>query len=131
MTLYTASGSYAGAILLYFSSSPEYSISKCTSKTNFPTDLPSEMDKFWTISLKRTSSEIRVVVNCNNEEVLNVVLSDTVCSESDWNTDWSRDVEKIQFSPTVDTASDYYRAGKYEKTNGNAPNTLQPINKTR
>ena len=112
VTLYTASGSYAGAILLYFSSFPEYSISQCTSKTNFPTDLPSETDKVWTISLKKTSSEIRVVVSCNEKEVLNLELSDTVCShDSYWNNHWRREVKKIEFDYT-DLASDFYRTGK-------------------
>ena len=114
MYFYSSAGFPAGLVSLYFRSSPQYNFGYCSSsQTNFPTDLPSETDKVWTISLKRTPVEIRVLVNCNNEEVLNVVLSETECSESDWNTYWSRDVEKIMFTSKYDTASDYYRPGKY------------------
>ena len=103
----------AGGVFLYFSSPPQYYLYFCsTSWTNFPTVLPIETNKVWTITLSRVSGEIRVVITCNTVEVLNVVLSSTTCSVSDWSTYWSRDVEKILFNPSLDTASDYYRAGK-------------------
>ncbi|KAL5253100.1 hypothetical protein ACHWQZ_G015760 [Mnemiopsis leidyi] len=100
----------AGGVFLYFSSPPQYYLYFCsTSWTNFPTVLPIETNKVWTITLSRVSGEIRVVITCNTVEVLNVVLSSTTCSDSDWSTYWSRDVEKIYFT-SLDTASDYYRA---------------------
>ena len=102
-----------GEFWLTFGSPPQYTLTRCSGDINFPTDLPSERDKVWKISLTRNLGEIRVVVHCNNKEVVNVVLSDTVCTKFDqWNTHWSRDVEKMMFD-FKDTASDFYRAGKH------------------
>ncbi|KAL5255495.1 hypothetical protein ACHWQZ_G010913 [Mnemiopsis leidyi] len=99
----------AGGVFLYFTSPPQYWLYYCsTSRTNFPTVLPTETNKVWTFTLSRVSGEIRVVITCNTVEVLNVVLSSTTCSDSSWSTYWSRDVEKILFNPSLDTASDYY-----------------------
>ena len=109
VSFYNAKREHAGGVSLYFSSSPQYSLYWCTSYTDFPTALPSETDKVWTIT--RSSDTRSVVIHCNNKEVLNVVLSDSTCSYSDWREHWSRDVEKILFL-LIDTASDYYRAGK-------------------
>ena len=101
---------FAGSFLFSFAS-PNYKLGHCSeSWTNFPTDLPSETDKVWTINLLKTKEEIRVVVHCNDKEVLNVVLSDTECEDSSWSTTWSKDVEKIKFQGN---ASDYYRSGKF------------------
>ena len=108
---YTAQQVYAGGIYLYFCSSPQYWLYYCsTSFTKFPTDLPSETDKVWTITLTRSSGKKRVVIHCNDKEVLNVVFSNTTCSDSMWSNIWSRDVKKIEFD-TSDTASDFYRPG--------------------
>ncbi|KAL5251349.1 hypothetical protein ACHWQZ_G016894 [Mnemiopsis leidyi] len=113
LRFYTAQQDYAGGITLYFSSSPQYHLNYCsTSYTNFPTELPSETDKVWTITLTRSSGKKGVVIHCNDKEVLNVVLSNTTCSDSRWSTYWSRDVEKIQFY-IFDTASDFYRSAPH------------------
>ena len=113
---YTAhGGDDAGAVYLFFSSPPHYYLRYCsTSRTNFPTALPTETDKILTVTLTRTSGTVRVTIHCNNKEVLNVVLSDTTCSYSLWSHYWSRDVWKIEFYSS-DTASDYYRPGKQVK----------------
>ncbi|KAL5252523.1 hypothetical protein ACHWQZ_G015337 [Mnemiopsis leidyi] len=108
--LYSPQGESAGGVFFYFHASPQYYLNHCNiSWTNFPTALPSEKDKVWTITLSRISGEIRVVVNCNDIEVLNVVLSSSTCTDNTWRTYWSRDVDKIYFHPTADKASDYYR----------------------
>ena len=108
----TAGGHYIGGIGLYFNSPPQYWLFLCSSsRTNFPASLPTETDKIWTITLIKTSG-IRLIMHCNNKEVVNVLMSDTTCSFSSWSGDWSRDVEKIKFSSKHDTASDYYRPGK-------------------
>ena len=109
---YDAEGNYAGAVFLFFMSSPKYRLYSCSeSLTNFPIDLPSDTDKVWTISLTRTSGERRVVINCNGKELVNVVLSNNVCDYSAWKTTWSNDIKKIWFDTSADTSSDYYRAG--------------------
>ena len=108
---YAADGDYLDGVGLYFGSTPQYWLFFCTtSYTDFPTPLPSETDKIWTITLIRTVS-IKLKINCNNKEVINIVMSDITCDVSDWRPRWSRDVEKIKFSDQ-DKASDYYRPGK-------------------
>ena len=110
----TAGEDFAGGVFLYFRP-PKYWLRHCSSsKTNFPTDLPTETDKIWTIKLTKTSGTVRVIINCNNKEVLNVVLSNSACSDSSWSTFWSRKMEKIWFYSS-DTASHYYRPGKINK----------------
>ncbi|KAL5247466.1 hypothetical protein ACHWQZ_G019369 [Mnemiopsis leidyi] len=105
-----AQGYNAGGVNLHFSSPPQYLLYTCsTSWTKFPADLPSETDKVWKITLTRTSGVPRVVIHCNNSEVVNVTMSGSTCySSSDWSTLWSRNVDRIMFI-WWDTASDYYR----------------------
>ena len=111
----TAGGDPAGGVYLYFTSPPQYYLEYCSrSTTNFPTSLPTETDKIWTITLTRTSGTVSVIIHWNNKEVLNVALSSTTCSDSRWSTTWSREVEKIMFH-YYDTASDHYRPGKQVK----------------
>ena len=107
---YTTQGEYAGAVGIYFTSTPQYWLDYCSSfDTNFPSNLPSEVDKIWRISLDRTAG-IRLKIHCNGVEVLNILMSDNTCDDSVWRKYWSRDVENIYFYNTGDTASDYYRA---------------------
>ena len=114
---YTLNEKDAGGIILYFTSPPQYQLNSCsTSKTNFSGDLPIEADKIWTLALQRNSDNTRLVVNCNEEEILNVVLSETSCDHNDWSIRWSRDVEKIKFKSSIDTASDFYRASEGENS---------------
>ena len=106
--LYTSQGDWLGGLVLYFYSTPVYVIGACSKVTsNFPTNLPSDNDKVWRITLTRTSG-IRLVVHCNEVEVLNTLISDSTCGKSDWSTYWSREVAKIKFD-SPDTASDYYQ----------------------
>ena len=108
----TAGKVYIGGVGLDFTSPPQYWLFLCgSSRTNFPTSLPTETDKIWTITLIKTSG-IRLIIHCNNKEVLNFVMSDATCSKSGWSRNWSSDVEKIEFSSKHDRASDYYRPGK-------------------
>ena len=103
---------FAGGVLFNFTAPPQYKLTKCSKYTNFPTDLPSETNKVWTLTLSRTRGERRVVIHCNNKEVLNVVMSSITCSYSSWSDAWGRDVYKIMFYSGFDTATDFYRPGK-------------------
>ena len=106
--LYTSQGDEIGELYLYFHSTPQYAIGYCkTDWTNFPTKLLPLSDKVWMVTLTRTSG-IRLVVHCNEEEVINILMSDSTCDYSYWSTYWSREVAKIQF-PSWDIASDYYQ----------------------
>ena len=113
MFFYSPEVQLAGGVEFKFTSPPQYQIVWCTALTDFPTELPSETEKVWTIALAKASEGTRVVVNCNNKEVLNMVLSDATCSsDKSWRKNWDRNVERIVFSSCCDTASDYYRLGK-------------------
>jgi hypothetical protein len=110
----TAGDDTAGDVLLKFSSKVEYRIWFCIISyiwTPLPTQPPSTTDKVWKITLSKTSGT-RVIIHCNNVEVLNLLLSDKTCSYSSWSKHWTRDVEKIAFDSN-DRASDYYRPGNY------------------
>ena len=110
----TDSGERIGGIQLHFKT-PQYTyrIGKCSTNLDFSTTLPSDTTKIWRITLKKNLPEIRVTIHCNDEEVLNVVLSDTVCNNPEfadgkWRTYWVKDViKKVRFEHS---AADYYRA---------------------
>ena len=106
--LFSVEGNTAGSIRLHLSSyPPQYRIFPCTGqRIDFPSDLPNATDKIWRITLSRTP-EIRIVIHCNDVEVANQLISDSTCSSENWDTFWSRDVEKIKFGGE-DTASDQY-----------------------
>ena len=107
VVFYTSQGDYAGGLCLWFSS-PQYFIARCSwDYIDFPTDLPTATEKVWRVTLTKTSG-IRLVVHCNGVEVLNILMSDSTCGQSDWSTYWSRSIAKIKFDHQ-DTASDYYR----------------------
>ena len=99
-----------GRVYLYFTSTPQYYIKYCNSKTDFPADLPADVNKIWRIGITRTSG-IRLQIHCNDVEVLNILISDTTCSNKNWSwiKYWTRVKKKIYFT-SEDTASDYYRA---------------------
>ena len=97
-----------GGVILPFTSIPKYQLGWCTySTTNFPIALPTDTNKVWKVSLTRISG-IRLVIHCNDVEVLNILMSDSTCDDERWSEYWSRDVEKIRFKYS-DTASDCYR----------------------
>ena len=105
----------AAGVKIFFRSPMEYSLADCSSHTNkiFPTTPTSDVNKVWSITLtKSTSADTRrititVVIHCNEVEVLNVELSDTVCN-SDLSANWNGDVTKMKFTSS-DTASDFYK----------------------
>ena len=108
-----AHSQYAGGFGIEFSSTPKYYLLWCTTSgwINFPTTLPTATYKIWRITLVK-SPGIRVFVHCNEELVIEVLLSDQVCDNDNepysWSRLWSNIVKEIYFS-RVDTASDYYR----------------------
>ena len=77
--------------------------------SSFHTAPPGEINKTWKITLER-SSGIRILIHCNDVEVLDLVMSDTTCTNGAWKTYWSRDVGKMKFAIN-DGASDFYRPG--------------------
>ena len=107
---FSAGEQRAGRIHLYFLPILEYFLDLCYSSwTNLPVTAPSATDKVWRITLTRTAG-VRLVIHCNDVEVVNTLLSQATCSYSEWSTIWNRDVANILFH-SYDRASDYYRAG--------------------
>ena len=107
VTFYSTDVDGAGAVKLYFTTTLKYYLEWCSrSETNLPVTPPSAADKVWRITLTRTAG-VRLVIHCNDVEVLNTRLSKATCSSVYWNTFWNRDVIKIKFR-RHDRASDYY-----------------------
>ena len=108
MKFWTVGGQHNAGLNIKIAATPQYWIHYCmASYQNFPTDtvLPTENEKIWAITITRTAG-VRLIVHCNGEEVLNVLLSDSVCPDSsDWSTLWNKDYDKISF-PSGDAS--YY-----------------------
>ena len=113
---YDNAGNYAGVVFIEFTTPIQYGLYECTSYNNFPVSLPAAPDKTWTIEYN--TAEQRVVYYCNGVQVLNVLLSDSGCTDSSWRTYWERKPTQIQFISS-DTASDSYCfssiTGKYNE----------------
>ena len=116
---YNTQGDYAGAVFLNTMYRPQYRLMACSSSwTSFlPAAIPSGTRKIWTIALFRSSASRGLTIACNGKEVLNVVVSGSMCTttvdiwDDTWSDIWSRDVAKILFPFTHDTASAYFRPG--------------------
>jgi hypothetical protein len=111
VSFYTSQGYSAGSVQITFDSPPQYVLEGCTELmgTNFPKDLPTATDKVWRITKTRTSGT-RIQIHCNKVEVVNILISNSTCSEHySWGLEkWSKNVTRIEFS-SFDEASDYYR----------------------
>ena len=105
---YSAGGEPVGVVKLRFLLQYVYTLYWC-GRYNLPVTPPSANDKVWRFTLTRTAG-VRLVIHCNDVEVLNKLISEATCSDSKWSTYWNRDVTKIKFN-SGDTASDFYRAG--------------------
>ena len=104
--IYDNESSYIGFVEVFFSSTVQYWILHCTTKTELPVQSSIKVDNSWTI----TKTETAIIISCNGVEVLNYLFADS--SESYCVTKWGGDVvEKIQFS-SHGTASDFYKVGK-------------------
>ena len=113
VAFFGAKNEQAGGLYFYLRSPPDYWLTFCSKPfKEFPVPLPSALEKVWKMTVIRTSTENRIVLHCNDVEVLNVLIDATTCSHEEglskrWRTYYSRDVKKIQFVST-DTASDSY-----------------------
>jgi hypothetical protein len=103
----TSQGHPAAGICFTLTSPPQYFLYDCRSRTDFPTILPSAIDRVWRVTLTRTAG-IRLKVHCNEVEVLNILISHSTCSDSMWSDYWSREIAEIFFT-SWDDASDFYR----------------------
>ena len=105
---YDESGERAGRIYLRGLTSPSsstYEIYECMTR-NFPDEfvLPIDNENVWTITKLPGP---RIIVQCNEVTVVDVTMSGQVCKH--WPRNLRKDVSKIKFSSSKDTASKYYR----------------------
>ena len=117
---YASQDHEAGGVEILLKPSPGYYLHNChkigSSWTPFPTDLrPTDNDKVWRITLTKTSG-IRLVIHCNDKEVVNVLMSDTECSVSQWNNYWSKERKKIKFFNTLSAFGQYFSPGNIRST---------------
>ena len=111
-----ANETFTGDVYIVFDTEIQYWLGGCNAGyAHFPVTLPTETKKTWTITYNHT--EQRLVLHCNGVQVLNVVLSNSVCDYSDWINYWGRKFTQIEFYSWYDTASDTYcmssNPGKY------------------
>ena len=105
--LYSDEKEYLGMVQIFFTSRspPKYRLANfCLSPEESLTDLPSENAKIWKITFTRYSG-IRLVIRCNDVEVVSAVINDTTCTNMQQK--WSKEIKKIVFS-SADNASDFY-----------------------
>ena len=71
--------------------------------------------KEWKISIIKNAAEdlYRVIIHCNDKEVLSYDMSDSTCTSTGWVV-WKTDIEKMKFKLNEDNASDFYTFLKVE-----------------
>ena len=104
MKFFDKDKSDAGSLQIKFGTGISYQLQGCARFANFDTVLPAAPEKNWTITYNTT--EPSVALQCNGEQVLNVMLSN-FCTFSDWKYVWEKEPTQIQFH-MMDKASDSY-----------------------
>ena len=100
-----------GGVTLHFKSTVMFYLPFCMGNfKDFPIELPTETDKVWRITLTKTS-DIRLVIHCNNIEVLDILMSN-YCNDNRWITEWTTGGKMIRFG-SGDKASDFYRGKQF------------------
>ena len=105
---------HAGGLSIYFFSQTKYFIQNCFSVNAFaifPENLPSDVNKIWKVTLTRDTGGRKLLVHCNDEKVIDQLLSESSCDN--WNENWNREVAKIKFTLS-DSASDYYLLSSHQ-----------------
>ena len=103
---YDVSNISAGGCNFHLADPPRYKLHTCTEWVNFPTALPSAAENVWKITLTRTSG-IRLVIHCNDVEVLDLLINESTCTNYKWKKYWVKEVAGIKFR-SDDSASDFY-----------------------
>ena len=101
---------YAGGFVIKLSSPPLYYLFWCIDSPPYikiPTDLPTATQRVWRITVDK-SSGVRLKIHCNEEEVINRLISDQTCDPK-VSKKWSRDITKVEFE-SGDTASKFRRS---------------------
>ena len=108
---YDAHGNYAGGVLIWFPSSVRYRFDGCfLNNVDFSANLPATTNKVWRITITKDAGT-RLVIHCNDIEMLGITASDSVCDDPNWRTYYDRDMVKMYFDSN-DKATDKYRPYK-------------------
>ena len=116
---YDKDGGKAGAVLIKFYTQIKYQMGWCSpGYTTFPVTLPTAKQKTWTFTYNY--AEKRVEIFCNGVQVVNVVLSDSVCTRSSvkWIDNWENKPTQIDFYSKDDASDSYCISSKPGKYNG-------------
>ena len=106
-----AQDNYAGGVYIRFSSSGSYTVNGCINNyVDFSTNLPDTTNKVWRITITKDAGT-RLVIHCNDIEMLDITASDSVCTNLSWRSYFDRDIVKIYFA-SDDKATDKYRPYK-------------------
>ena len=106
-----AQGETAGGIIINFFSSVSYQFNGCfTTYVAFSANLPDTTNKVWRITFTKDAGT-RLVIHCNDIEMLDITASDSVCDYPDWKLYYGRKMVKLNFYG-LDTATDKYRPYK-------------------
>ena len=73
MWLYDKDSNRAGGVYIYFYTQIQFYLGGWTANTSFPDTIPTEKQKTWIIRYDYT--EQSVLINCNEVEVLNVLIT--------------------------------------------------------
>ena len=105
-----SNGNYAGNFYLYLGGSGTlFGIHYCITDGVVTTNLTPTADHVMVFRITRISGDHpRVIVHCNDVEILNIELSETVCNHSMWKHYWRTAVNRIKFD-SGDRASDSFR----------------------
>ena len=105
---YDNQGQDAGGVAVMFSSSLQYKLVWCISSwTDFKAPLPTAQQKVWRLTVSESGDQ-RVILHCNEEEVLNEPISASTCNSNQFSRIWGKDIERLKFYKN-DDASDSYR----------------------
>ena len=101
-----------GGITIRFNPTPRYRLRNCHpyEQTEFDPAPPRNPVKVWTI-IKLPGPPIKVIVRCNDVEVLNTEINNNTCPSSIWMSRWHVPVAAVQIGHSSKGA-DFYRAGE-------------------
>ena len=109
MFFFDKDGNSTGGLAISFYTQILYSIGACTYNRSFPDTLPPQTQKTWTITY--STVELRLVIHCNEVQVVNVLLSDSFCTDNDsgWREYYGeKETTQMQFTYYLDKAPDRY-----------------------
>ena len=108
---YDAQDNYAGGIIIKFLSSVRYLFDGCfTNYVDISANLPDTTNKVWRITFTKDAGT-RLVIHCNDIEILDTTASDSVCDHPNWKSFFDREMVEIHFV-SGDKATDKYRPYK-------------------